>query len=185
MPTKRQIAIIAGIVFGIPMIFWLSRPHYDIAGYGFIAVTVAVVVVAVCWELHKMRERRKLWQKMVFPSQVELGSIPAAPMRPADAGIRAEYGYPPKIDDFFGDVIPVGAGDWTYQIWLEEWAELYLGGEYFATLERRFAATPGVSCVLHEDREVFLIKTEKLTPQEIRAAFWQHFLEVAKEGLSK
>ncbi len=70
-----------------------------------------------------------------------------------------ERGLRPKIHDFFGEVGPTGSPNdpgWDYRLWLEEWAEPYLGTEPFASLERRFASTPGVTEVAHMDREVFL-----------------------------
>ncbi len=178
--TWKHVAMIVAIVLGLPAFAW--RFHSDTALYGMLAVILGLTVV-VCWcEFRKMQARRKLWPKMVFPSQAELASIPAVPMCPPDTSVRAEYGFPPKIDDFFGEVSPATEDGWNYQLWLEEWAELYLGGEEFASLEKRFASTPGVSRVAHMDREVFLIETEQLTPAQIRQAFWQHFLQAAKGG---
>ncbi len=183
MLTKKQIALIVAIALGLPAIAW--RFHSDIALYSMVAAILGLAVVVGWLEFHKMRARRKLWPKMVFPSEAELASIKAAPipLRPPDADVRAEYGYPPKIGDFFGEVSPAPEKGWNYELWLEEWAELYLGGKEFASLEKRFATTPGVSKVAHMDREVFLIKTGQLTPQQIRQAFWQHFLEAAKGAI--
>jgi|SRR3954465_15722662 hypothetical protein len=53
------------------------------------------------------------------PSISKRGAALDPPLTRRNASIRAEYGYPPKIDDFFGDVSPVEAGDWTYELWLE------------------------------------------------------------------
>lgn len=178
MPTKKQIAMIAAIAIGLPLIAW--RFHSDAALYGMLAVILCFAAVVGWWEFRKMQAGRRLWPKMVFPSQAELASIPAAPVRPPDASVRAKYGFPPKIGDFFGEISSAMADGWDYQLWLEEWAELYLGGEEFSSLEKRFASTPGVSRVTHMDREIFLIETERLTPDQIRQAFWQHFLEAAK-----
>ena len=96
--------------------------------------------------------------------------------------IRAHYGFPPKIDDFFGEVEPADESGWDYRLWVEEWAEPYLGGEPFSSLAGRFAATPGVSEVEHMDREVFLIKS-KLDARQLRDLLWAHFVEAAKSGL--
>jgi hypothetical protein len=176
--TWKHVAVIAAIVVGLPLFAW--RFHSDAALYGMLALTLSLVFAVGWWEFRKMQARRRLWPKMVFPSKAELASIPAEPPRPPDANVRAEYGFPPKIEDFFGDVSSATADGWDYQLWLEEWAELYLGGEEFASLEKRFASTPGVSRVAHMDREIFLIETEQLTPEQIRQAFWQHFLEAAR-----
>jgi hypothetical protein len=178
--TWKHIAMIVVIVLVLPAVAW--QFHSDVALYGMLAAILGLAIVVCWWELHKMQARRKLWPKMSLPSQGELASTSAAPVRPSDTNIRAEYGFPPKIDDFFGEVSSTTADGWNYQLWLEEWAELYLGGEEFASLDKRFASTPGVSRVTHMDREVFLIKTGQLTPGQIRQAFWQHFLEAAKGG---
>lgn len=76
----------------------------------------------------------------------------------SDFDIRDEYGFPPKIDDFFGEIEPTGSPNdpgWDFRLWVEEWAEPYLGAGPFDSLERRFASTPGVSKVAHIEREVF------------------------------
>jgi hypothetical protein len=101
----------------------------------------------------------------------------------SNSHIRDEYGFPPKIDDFFGDVEPTGSPHdpgWDYRLWVEEWAEAYLGTEAFASLERRFASTPGVTEVAHMDREVFLIKS-RLGEGQLRESLWPHFVAAAQE----
>jgi hypothetical protein len=105
----------------------------------------------------------------------------------SNSDIRDEYGFPPKIDDFFGEVEPTGAPHdpgWDYRLWVEEWAEPYLGAEPFASLERRFASTPGVTEVAHMDREVFLIKS-RLEAEQLRELLWPHFVAAAQEGVSR
>jgi len=102
----------------------------------------------------------------------------------SDFDARAEYGFPPKIDDFFGEVEPTGSPHdpgWDYRLWVEEWAEAYLGAEPFASLERRFASTPGVTEVAHMDREEFLIKS-RLDAEQLRELLWPHFVAAAQEG---
>jgi hypothetical protein len=94
---------------------------------------------------------------------------------------RAEYGFPPKIDDFFGEVEPTEDTGWDYQLWVEEWAESYLGAEAFSSLAHRFASTPGVTEVEHMDREVFLIKS-RLEAQQLRELLWPQFVAAAQEG---
>lgn len=95
-----------------------------------------------------------------------------------------DFGFPPKIDDFFGDVEPTGSPHdpgWDYRLWVEEWAEPYLGAKQFASLERRFASTPGVAEVAHMDREVFLIKSQ-LDAEQLRDLLWPHFIAAAQDG---
>jgi hypothetical protein len=102
----------------------------------------------------------------------------------SNSDIRAEYGYPPKIDDFFGEVEPTDDPGWDYRLWVEEWAELYLGTEPFTSLARRFASTPGVTEVEHLDREVFIIKSS-LDAVQLRELLWPHFVVAAQEGVSR
>jgi hypothetical protein len=101
----------------------------------------------------------------------------------SDFDARAEYGFPPKISDFFGEVEPTGSPHdpgWDYRLWVEEWAEAYLGEEPFSSLERRFASTPGVTEVAHMDREVFLIRSH-LDAEQLRELLWPHFVAAAQE----
>ncbi|MGP8200232.1 MAG: hypothetical protein ACLQU4_12100 [Limisphaerales bacterium] len=125
--TWKHVAMIVAIVLVLPAFAW--QFHSDMALYGMLAAILVLAIVVCWWEFHKTQARRKLWPKMVFPSQTELASIPAAPLRPPDTSIRTEYGFPPKIDDFFGELGSTTADGWNYQLWLEEWAELYFGGE--------------------------------------------------------
>ena len=101
--------------------------------------------------------------------------------------IRDEYGFPPRIDDFFGEVEPVDPkheAGWDYRLWVEEWAEAYLGTEAFASLERRFKLVPGVATVAHIDREEFLIRSG-LNAKQLRDALWKQFVEAALEGSNR
>ena len=103
-----------------------------------------------------------------------------------DFELRAEFGFPPKIDDFFGGIQRTGAPHepgWDYHLWVEEWAEAYLGSEQFASLERRFGSTPGVSKVAHIDREVFVIKS-RLNAEQLRELLWPHFVTAARAGVA-
>ena len=99
----------------------------------------------------------------------------------SDFDARAEYGFPPKIDDFFGEVEPADDPGWDYRLWVEEWAESYLRAEPFSSLARRFASTPGITEVEHMDREVFLIKS-RLEAEQLRELLWPHFVAAAQEG---
>ena len=114
--------------------------------------------------------------------KVQPAGIPSK-ARPPHRDVRAQYGFPPKIDDFLGEVsLTEDDPGWDYRLWVEEWAEPYLGTEPFASLERRFASTPGITEVAHMDREVFLIKS-KLDAAQLRELLWSHFVEAAKDGV--
>ena len=89
---------------------------------------------------------------------------------------RAEYGFPPSIDDFFGDVVlsEDDGPEWNYRLW----AEAYLGREQFESLESRFGTIPGIDAVAHMDREVFIIRSA-LDASTLRTLLWTQFLEAA------
>jgi hypothetical protein len=176
--STAQIAIIAAVVVGIPGLFWLCRPNYDLAGYILIGGTVLLAITVIGLQYYEHHSRRRHWPTMIFPSSTEM----VASSQPPDAELRAEYGDPPKIEDFFEEILPADGDGWTHQFLLSELAEPFLGTVQFSSLERRFGSTPGVKRAHHEDREVFLIQTENLTPDQIRQAFWQHFLAAAKES---
>ena len=120
----------------------------------------------------------------LFASKPKAQPVSTPPKaRPPREDVRAQYGFPPKIDDFFGEVSPAeDAPGWDYQLWVEEWAEPYLGSKPFASLERRFASVQGVTGVAHMDREVFLIKS-KLDAARLRELLWPHFIEAAQDGV--
>ena len=101
--------------------------------------------------------------------------------RPVDPTVRAAYGFPPRIDDFFGEAEPADEHGWTYSLWVEEWAESYLGSDEFTSLERRFASVPGIERVAHIDREVFLIQTS-LGAEQVRQFLWPQFIDAAIGG---
>lgn len=116
---------------------------------------------------------------------IERAEAARVPISTSNFDARAEYGFPPKIDDFFGEVEPADSHyhkGWDYTLWVEEWAEAYLGSGQFASLEERFASTPGVYKATHMDREVFLIRAS-LDPGRLRELLWQHFVEAAKVGV--
>ena len=100
--------------------------------------------------------------------------------------IRAEFGHPPKVDDFLGDIeaIEEDGPEWPFRIWLEEWSESYLGSPIFIDLERRFSEIPEIEAVVHMDREVFLIRST-LEPAKIKGLIWEKFLVAAEEAKQK
>jgi hypothetical protein len=97
---------------------------------------------------------------------------------------REMWGYPPQRDQWFEEILTrdeIG-GEWDYAIHVHEAAEQYLGSEEFFRLRERFASVPGVDECIHEDREVFLVRTQSLDAQDILDAFWSQFLKAAATG---
>lgn len=68
------------------------------------------------------------------------------------------------------DVTPLTGGPWDVQVSLPEEVEDLLGPAAYASLEERFAAVPGVSRVVFEDRDVAVLTTDGMDPQELREA---------------
>jgi hypothetical protein len=120
---------------------------------------------------------RNLFTKL-FSSKSRSSRQGANPRPPCDE-IRSRYGVPPTIADFFGDIKETDEPGWNYELWLEEWAESYLGTEQFNSLKSRFASTPGVTAIAHPDRETFLIESG-LEAKRLRQLLWQHFVEAAQ-----
>lgn len=84
------------------------------------------------------------------------GAVPAAPVVAA-APVTVE-------------VTPVTGSPWDVQVSLPEEVEDLLGPEAYASLEERFAAVPGVSTVVFEDRDVAVLATDGMDPQELKEA---------------
>ncbi len=74
---------------------------------------------------------------------------------------------------------------WDYVVHIHEGAEQYLGTLQFQTLEERFAKIPGIQACKHEDRELFLVSTKKLSVKNLREAIWQEFLASAEASYSE
>lgn len=68
------------------------------------------------------------------------------------------------------EVTPLTGGPWDVQVSLPEDVEDLLGADAYASLEERFAAVPGVRRVVFEDREVAVLSTDGLEPEELRRA---------------
>lgn len=68
------------------------------------------------------------------------------------------------------DVTPLTGGPWDVQVSLPEEAEDLLGADAYASLEERFAAVPGVRRVVFEDRDLLVLSTDGLEPEELRRA---------------
>jgi hypothetical protein len=60
--------------------------------------------------------------------------------------------------------------DFDWEIWVDETAESALGTEAFDSLESRFSAIPQVTAVAHEDREIYLVRAEDITREDLEAA---------------
>ncbi|HEY0018250.1 MAG TPA: hypothetical protein VGC13_18185 [Longimicrobium sp.] len=100
----------------------------------------------------------------------------------ADAGIRADLGYPPKKDDWYFEVLP-GDAEGTYRFTMFEGAESYLGAEIFDSLPERFSTIPGVSEVEQEDRESYLVDSTLPQP-ELEAKLWTVFQAAASDAFA-
>ncbi len=94
---------------------------------------------------------------------------------------QLEYGFPPKIEDFFGEITTAYSRGWDYELWVEEWAEPYLGTVQFNSLAPKFASISQVTEVVHEDRERFILKS-KADANNLKMLLWQKFLEAANDA---
>lgn len=68
------------------------------------------------------------------------------------------------------EVTRLTGGAWDLQVSLPEEVEDLLDAESYASLEERFAAVPGVRDVVFEDRDVAVLATDGLDPEELRHA---------------
>lgn len=68
------------------------------------------------------------------------------------------------------EVTPLTGGPWDVQVSLPEEVEDLLGADAYASLEERFAAVPGVRRVVFEDRDLAVLSTDGLEPEELRRA---------------
>jgi hypothetical protein len=68
------------------------------------------------------------------------------------------------------EVTPLTGGPWDVQVSLPEDVEDLLGADAYASLEERFAAVPGVRRVVFEDRDLLVLSTDGLEPDELRHA---------------
>lgn len=107
--------------------------------------------------------------------RIETGKDPAdrvvASLRTILDAARAELAAGPP-DDAVGIGVEAmdGRTGFTHQVWLDENAETALGRGAFDSLVRRFAGLPGVEDVLHEDREVFLLRAPGVPVAELESA---------------
>lgn len=67
-------------------------------------------------------------------------------------------------------VTPLTGGPWDVQVSLPEEVEDLLGADAYASLVERFAAVPGVRRVVFEDRDLLVLSTDGLEPEELRRA---------------
>ena len=72
--------------------------------------------------------------------------------------------------------------DYDFVISINEGAEETLGREAFGSLQERFSKVPGVKKVIHEDREIFLVKVENLDAQTLRRQFWQVIVKAQSDN---
>ena len=67
-------------------------------------------------------------------------------------------------------VEPSDLPDFDWEVWVDEIAESVLGSEALDSLESSFSAIPQVTGVVHEDREIYLIRAEDTTREDLEAA---------------
>jgi hypothetical protein len=98
----------------------------------------------------------------------EDGAVPAGTV-PAAASVTVDV-----------DVTPLTGGPWDVQVSLPEEVEDLLGPAAYARLEELFAGVPGVTKVVFEDRDVAVLATDGMDPQELKEA-----LDALLEGLGR
>jgi len=127
---------------------------------------------------------RKLVHLFLAAAIGVISSVQAAAPEGADAQIRKDMGYPPKIEDFYFELRDEKS-PWTYRLGLFEGTEDYLGTKIFMALPKKFAEIPRVKKVIQDDREWYLIRSDGVTKDELRKALWLKFAEAAGESFQK
>jgi hypothetical protein len=97
-----------------------------------------------------------------------------------DQEIRSDIGITPTREglDFAVENYELDRS-WDFVVNLSESAEFCFGTEVFKSLEGRFSTIPRIDRVVHEDREVFIVKT-KLTKEELVEAIWTCVLRASE-----
>ena len=67
-------------------------------------------------------------------------------------------------------VTPGAVPGFDWEIWVDERAESVLGAELFDSLESQFSSIPGVTEVVQEDREIFLVQGSEITQEQLDQA---------------
>lgn len=91
--------------------------------------------------------------------------IDATRARGADA-LRSNV---PVSMELVVEISPADDDDFTWQLWVDEAAEMELGEEAFLSLSDRLAKVPGVREVYQEDREIFFLDAPGTDPKAIEA----------------
>jgi hypothetical protein len=100
----------------------------------------------------------------------------AAPQAPGARAVAA-----PQLDVL---VTPVRHPEFDVQASIPEWAEDSLGRVVFDTLVDRFRAVDGIQDAVHEDREVFLLRTTGVEPGVLQERL-QRVLDAAGGTMSR
>ena len=108
------------------------------------------------------------------------GRLAGAPSLGADDSRLAADAPTPTATPVTVELTPLTGGPWDVQVSLPEDVEDLLGAEAHASLEERFAAVPGVRAVVFEDRDVAVLATDGLDPEELR-----HALDEVLAGLAR
>ncbi len=138
------------------------------------------------WELERADDRSVTHQHFVFAGGVfvPVNVLNAALRRWSETGerdwplgdwVRASIAStntsaPPRRGSIDVTVEPANVPDFDWSLWIDETAESQLGTALFSSLEQRLAALPGINGVVHEDREIFLVKGEELTARQVELA---------------
>ena len=102
----------------------------------------------------------------------------------ADKDTRKEIGYPPSEEIMSFYVSPTVQPD-MFEFSMYEAAEYYLGSNIFFSLPDRFSKIKGIDSVEQEDRELYIIKSNKLSPAQLKKALWDVFLDASAESFGK
>lgn len=113
-----------------------------------------------------------------------------------DAELRAEIGFPPAREEFFGfepledDFVDEASGEpqdfpFTHELFISELAEPYLGLANYEKLEEAFANVEGVATLMWQDRDAFFLTLEAGADEAaVEEGLWQAFLQIAKTALA-
>lgn len=109
------------------------------------------------------------------------GRLAGAPTLGDSDVVRAEAPTPATAP-LTVEVTALTGGMWDMQVSLPEEVEDLLGAEANASLEERFAAVPGVRAVVFEDRDVAVLTTDGLDPEELRHTLDGVLAELTRAG---
>lgn len=155
-------------------------------------VCIVIIIIVLPIQLRRQRELKRqatLNEHLKMLSEgidriagQNTGSIGNLEENTKSESIRDVWGFPPDKDTVLEEISVADEGyfDWDYIIHIHEGAEQYLGTFHFQSLEKRFSKIHGIDACKQEDREFFLVRTERLSVESLRKAIWDVFLTTAK-----